>query len=400
MLRCLQKDLLRKYNNDGLVSHTSEEQRKVENTIEECYDVIEESIKSSGDDNQVPQLLREKHLKYLVRGLTHPLHQSFQCLDASRPWLTYWITHSLAILEADSELTINAHDVIKFLSKCTNKEGGYGGGPHQISHLATTYAAVNALVTLSTEEALKSIDRNQIKKFLLQMKQNDGSFKMHFGGEIDIRGAYCAISVAKLIGIDDDNLFENTPEWLLSCQTYEGGFGAAPEHEAHGGYTFCAVAALVLLNCLDKCNVKSLLKWVINKQHRYEGGFAGRTNKLVDGCYSFWEAAILPIVHIYLAQKYPSLMPVDKWLFNQQALQEYILCCCQEKNGGLIDKPGKHRDYYHTCYVLAGLSIAQNALSSQLIVGSQDNKVVPIHPLFNVKLDSVRFANEYFATNS
>jgi prenyltransferase beta subunit len=35
------------------------------------------------------------------------------------------------------------------------------------------------------------------------------------------------------------------------CQTYEGGFGGLPDNEAHGGYTFCAVAALHLLNRLD-----------------------------------------------------------------------------------------------------------------------------------------------------
>jgi len=151
---------------------------------------------------------------------------------------------------------------------------------------------------------------------------------------------------------------------------------------------------------LDSCNTKSLLKWVINKQHRYEGGFAGRTNKLVDGCYSFWEAAVIPIVHVFLAQKNPQLIPANKWLFNQRALQEYLLCCCQEASGGLIDKPGKIRDYYHTCYCLSGLSIAQNSLSSQLIVGPQENKVAPIHPLFNVRLDSVRFAKEYFTANT
>jgi protein farnesyltransferase subunit beta len=53
--------------------------------------------------------------------------------------------------------------------------------------LATTYAAINALVTLSNETTLKSIDRNKLKIFLREMKQNDGSFSMHSGGEIDIR---------------------------------------------------------------------------------------------------------------------------------------------------------------------------------------------------------------------
>lgn len=30
---------------------------------------------------------------------------------------------------------------------------------------------------------------------------------------------------------------------------------------------------------------------------RYEGGFQGRCNKLVDGCYSFWQAGLLPLLH-------------------------------------------------------------------------------------------------------
>ncbi len=34
-------------------------------------------------------------------------------------------------------------------------------------------------------------------------------------------------------------LFHRTDEWLLRCQTYEGGFGGTPGMEAHGGYTFC-----------------------------------------------------------------------------------------------------------------------------------------------------------------
>jgi prenyltransferase beta subunit len=29
------------------------------------------------------------------------------------------------------------------------------------------------------------------------------------------------------------------------------------------------------------------------------------------------------------------------WHFNQEALQEYVLYCCQHPEGGLIDKPGK-----------------------------------------------------------
>ena len=45
-----------------------------------------------------------------------------------------------------------------------------------------------------------------------------------------------------------------------------------------------------------------------------------------------------------------------------QALLDYIMVCCQCKTGGLRDKPGKGRDYYHTCYCISGASVAATML--------------------------------------
>jgi hypothetical protein len=39
----------------------------------------------------------------------------------------------------------------------------------------------------------------------------------------------------------------------------------------------------------------------------------------------------------------------------------YVLQCCQDgAAGGLRDKPEAYVDYYHTCYSLSGMSLAQN----------------------------------------
>jgi len=39
---------------------------------------------------------------------------------------------------------------------------------------------------------------------------------------------------------------------------------------------------------------------------RLEGGFQGRVNKLVDGCYSFWQAGSFPLLEgIYTKNKKP-----------------------------------------------------------------------------------------------
>ena len=46
-------------------------------------------------------------------------------------------------------------------------------------------------------------------------------------------------------------LTEGLVPYLLSCQTYEGGFGGEPDNEAHGGYNMCALASLLILGQVD-----------------------------------------------------------------------------------------------------------------------------------------------------
>lgn len=215
-----------------------------------------------------------------------------------------------------------------------------------------------------------------------------------------------------------------------SCQTYEGGFSASSQPyfsgspplldnllasprpalgEAHGGYTFCALASLVLLEPLDPypnpakwmgIDVKRLYRWASSMQGTEVdgGGFRGRTNKLVDGCYSWWVGGLFPLLedimgvnHKHRQHHHEEInLPdaVDDWadeepgLFNRrklfihqssmsnvslllvstilEALQGFILVSSQAEGGGLRDKPGRSPDAYHTLYNLSGLSSAQH----------------------------------------
>jgi protein farnesyltransferase subunit beta len=132
-----------------------------------------------------------------------------------------------------------------------------------------------------------------------------------------LRGIYCLLVVATLLDILTPELLENTAEFISSCQTYEGGFASAshPSYslsgeffpfaphpslgEAHGGYTFCSLASWVLLQpylslspveTRPTIDLNNLLRWLVHMQgvEVELGGFKGRTNKLVDGCYSWW----------------------------------------------------------------------------------------------------------------
>ncbi|KAH8483794.1 hypothetical protein H0E87_028275 [Populus deltoides] len=170
---------------------TQVEQWSVEDRVFRIYNLFA-NIPPVGQTTML-ELQRDEHIKYLNEGLKQ-LGPSFVALDSSRPWLCYWIIHSMALLgeSLDYQLENNAID---FLNRCQDPNGGFGGGPGQMPHLATTYAAVNSIVTLGGQKALSSINRDKLYNFLLRMKDPSGAFRMHDAGEIDVRACYTAISV-------------------------------------------------------------------------------------------------------------------------------------------------------------------------------------------------------------
>ncbi|XP_012283379.1 protein farnesyltransferase subunit beta isoform X2 [Orussus abietinus] len=374
--------LAERQNDEGYATATSKEQDNVEIEVLKLYKLQME-----------PQLISCTHIGFLKKSLIQ-LNEQYQCLDCSRPWLCYWILHTLQILGEDLQ-NPKYSKVVGFLAKCQSPDGGFGGGPGQYPHLASTYAAVNALCIIGTIEAYETINRKGLLHFLTSLRGEDGAFSMHVDGEVDIRGVYCAITVAKLTNVYTLEMFKGSAEWIAQCQTWEGGFGGCPGMEAHGGYAFCGIATLVLLGKSHLCHVPSLMRWLVNKQMRLEGGFQGRTNKLVDACYSFWQSGAFPLISAILSNE-GKVFDSNYWLFDQKALQEYLLICCQHPFGGLVDKPKKNSDLYHTCYAISGLSIAQHSRQSVIVGHPNLNRVGVIHPVFNLIISTVSGALTYF----
>ena len=56
----------------------------------------------------------------------------------------------------------------------------------------------------------------------------------------------------------DDQLVSGAAEYVARCQTFEGGFGGEPGNEAHGGYTFCGLAALCILGATNVIDIPAL----------------------------------------------------------------------------------------------------------------------------------------------
>lgn len=393
-----------KFDDEGVITKTSMQQ-------DETMQLLFKFIGNKPIDWK--KFKRASHLQYLLEGL-ESLPEGYTGLVASQPWLIFWILQSLAMLGYAFSPQL-CERVVDKLARLQNVTGGFGGGPGQISHLATTYAAVHSLFIVGGEQAYAVIHRARLYTWFMSLKQADGSFRMCEGGEIDIRASYCVLACASLLNLATPELVSGMGAFIARCQSFDGGLGCYPGSESHGGYTYCGLATLALLQESEQIDIPLVLRWAVGRQLPKEGGFQGRTNKLVDGCYSFWVGAIFPILSALI-----STDPVE--LYDRGALQRYIILACQSPTGGLRDKPGKAADYYHTCYVLSGLSISQYTyqfkplqrdlrsncglagyfweafpyISSSNVLKVDDGFLLPTHPLFNIPIQKVRVGHQYF----
>ncbi|ODV91196.1 hypothetical protein CANCADRAFT_57515 [Tortispora caseinolytica NRRL Y-17796] len=360
-----------------LETETSVLQREVE-------EICKERIKSMKGKEW--RLYKTNHETFLLKGLGN-LPPSFVALDASKPWLVYWCINSLALLDSTLINDTMIHRVKSTIAACVSEDGGVGGGNGHLAHLAPTYAAINALSIVEPRKNLWPIDKEKLYNWLMSRKTSYGGFSMHVNGEVDTRALYCALCVASLCDIITPELTSGCAEWLSRCQGFDGGIAGSPGNEPHGGYTFCALAALCILGeprtMISKyLDVDKLLYWLAARQYEIEGGFSGRTNKLVDGCYSFWVGGCFPLLQTIT--EVPILSAYD--------LQKYIMTCSQVETGGLADKPGKRPDAYHTCYVLSGLSasIGNYSFSNGSWNSSKKSEIYggiePIHPVYNIPM--------------
>ncbi|KAH8073720.1 prenyltransferase [Aureococcus anophagefferens] len=386
------------------------------------------------DDRRRPRLMRERHVAYLMKGLGGPRRVLRRVgRVAAVALLLDFTRHGPARRAAggeDRRLRRDAGQVPEPDGRLRRRAAAARALRADLRGVARDRRARHAA------RAYESVDRKGLYAFLLSMKDPSGGFRMHDDGEVDVRGTYTALAVAALFNVLTPELAEGAAAYALRCQTYEGGFGGEPGVEAHGGYVFCALAALVILNATDAVDLDALERWLARRQTRVEGGFQGRTNKLVDGCYSFWQGGTLALVahvrrgHTRSDEAPPGLVwrpggrapppapppPADDLdldldldldgcrgptLGDERALQRYILLCAQVyPEGGLRDKPGKNRDYYHTCYCLSGLAASQRLYgddASTVVYGDPGNLLHETHPVFNVRVDKVARAAAFFA---
>ncbi|BEI81978.1 hypothetical protein CcaverHIS002_0211380 [Cutaneotrichosporon cavernicola] len=301
------------YPGDGVYTKTLDDQRDTEDAIVDVVDRQSPAdVPRAGLQDATTILRSPEHVRFLGSTL-FSLPAAYVALDASKPWLIFWTVHSYDVLGVllPQEIKNRAtNTLLHFL----HPSGGFSGGAanSHIPHLLPTYAAVISL----------SLFRQSIYDFFMRCKRPDGSFVVCQGGEVDVRGTYCLLVVATLLDIITPELLHNVDKVIAAGQTYEGGFACSSFSfqddqrvamaEAHGGYTSCSIFSHFLLASVQPpkrleslpesfpvpIDVDSALRWsaLMQGEAIEAGGFRGRTNKLVDGCYSWWVGGTFPIL--------------------------------------------------------------------------------------------------------
>jgi len=73
-----------------------------------------------------------------------------------------------------------------------------------------------SLMIIGTKEAYEMIDRKGMYNFLLSLKDQvvKGAIRMEPLGEYDMRAAYCALAVSKLLNILDEKIVLDTSNYI------------------------------------------------------------------------------------------------------------------------------------------------------------------------------------------
>ncbi|GFS45101.1 prenyltransferase family protein [Actinidia rufa] len=338
------------------------------------------------------EVQREKHIEYLTKGLRQ-LGPSFVVLDAN-------------IQMVGMAVDLDRQETIYSLARClivpvsTYFSFGY-------------YKSPPALFRPKERQTYK-LEDSLIFSW------------MHDGGEVDVRACYTAISVSSSSPCPLSMLGH---EHAL-CQTYEGGIAGEPGSEAHGGIGWYSDKERRVdfrgeqINWSMAATPFGRLHSVVDEQLMPSDageedcstdtrssstsvsceGEQGHVDETFHLSEEGQQIACAPVnffsIGLDFIREHAKLEP----LFHSMALQQYILLCSQVE-GGFRDKPGKHKDYYHTCYCLSGLSVCQYSWSKMadsqplpgMVLGPQSNLLQPIHPLFNVVLERFYEAHEFFS---
>ncbi|KIH90905.1 geranylgeranyl transferase type-2 subunit beta [Sporothrix brasiliensis 5110] len=186
-------------------------------------------------------------------------------------------------------------------------------------------------------------------KYIQSLNSRQDEYEYWLTEHLRLNGLYWGLASLFFMKRPDALPREETIAFVLSCQCENGGFAAAPGHDAHMLYTVSAVQILAMINALDELDNRgrgreAVAQFIANLQNRSTGTFQGDEWGEEDTRFLYGALNALSLLGRL------SLVDVDKAV-------AYVAACANF-DGGYGVRPGaeSHAGQVFTC--LAALSVA------------------------------------------
>ncbi|KAF2109043.1 geranylgeranyl transferas-like protein type i beta subunit [Lophiotrema nucula] len=229
----------------------------------------------AGDDST---LNYSKHINYWRRCAKTYLPTQYTGNDCNRMMLAFFVLSALDLL-GDLPTALSAEErqgFVEWVYRCQLPEGCFRPAPatnlgsqgneeNRIwdpVHLPGTFFALQILILLGDD--LSRVKRREILQSLLKLQRPDGGFGQSVGekdrveGGNDTRFGYMGAAVRWILRGTVEGPVDGVPDIdvdkFVKCvqisETYDGGISEEPFHEAHAGFTCCAIGALYFVDRL------------------------------------------------------------------------------------------------------------------------------------------------------
>ncbi|KAI1739417.1 terpenoid cyclases/Protein prenyltransferase [Xylaria scruposa] len=237
---------------------------------------------------------------------------------------------------------------------------------------------------------------DQHVKYIQSLDTRKDEFDYWLTEHLRLNGLYWGLTALHLLKRPDALPRDEAINFVLSCQHENGGFGAAPHHDAHMLYTVSAVQIFALLDAFDELEKRGtgklkVAQFIAGLQDRERGCFAGdewgeEDTRFLYGALN--ALSLLNMLHLVDMDKAVNhvnacanfdggygVNPGDEShsgqiftcvaaltiakrqdLIDQEKLGSW-LCERQLDNGGLNGRPEKKEDVCYSWWVLSSLSM-------------------------------------------
>ncbi|KAK5663313.1 hypothetical protein OQA88_3741 [Cercophora sp. LCS_1] len=186
-------------------------------------------------------------------------------------------------------------------------------------------------------------------KYIQSLDTRKDDYNYWLTEHLRLNGLYWGLTSLHLLGHPDALPRNETIDFVLSCQHEDGGFGAAPGHDAHMLSTVSAVQILALLDAFGELEARGrgkaqVGKYIASLQNRQTGTFAGDEWGEEDTRFLYGAFNALSLMDLL------SLVDVDKAVDH--------IASCANFDGGYGSGPGaeSHAAQIFTC--VGALTIA------------------------------------------